>query len=449
MSVRSKVFVAFVCLTFSFCSKPAKISLNISGNTSDEPVVLYLPDEEEISIPIDASGQGSLDLDISEPVYAKLGYLYSSRLLFLTQGTDLEVAFDAKEFAEQVRISGKGAEENKYLNSGRLSAPMIDDSRLDEQAFLSKSDEALVANFKELDSHQLSSSFKELEGKRLRYFTYAVLPLYPQFHKRITGDDTYEPSELYWSKLQNLMVMDASLLSFQDYRFFVSEAASLLARKKYPDQRPLDALISYVESDVTDPQIAEFLINRRVYAHVERNGSTAAETYREAFYRHVTTPSMVERFEELCEQWESLEPGRPSPEFTSSDVDGKEYRLVDFRGKYLYIDVWATWCGPCQYQIPYLKKLEERYEGKDIYFVSISCDADRTAWEEKVKSGMTGIQLHFDEGDTFMKQYMINGIPRFILLDKEGKIISSDMSRPSDPKTIERLDQLLNDDPTK
>ncbi len=83
-------------------------------------------------------------------------------------------------------------------------------------------------------------------------------------------------------------------------------------------------------------------------------------------------------------------------------------------------------------------------DGKDIYFVSISCDNNKKAWENRVRAGLKGIQLHFVNGDTFMNDYMIKGIPRFILLDKEGKIISVDMSRPSDPKTIAKLDELLN-----
>ena len=112
--------------------------------------------------------------------------------------------------------------------------------------------------------------------------------------------------------------------------------------------------------------------------------------------------------------------------------------------KYVYIDIWATWCGPCQREIPHLQKLEEKYHGKDIYFVSISCDNNKKAWENRVRAGLKGIQLHFVNGDTFMNDYMIKGIPRFILLDKEGKIISVDMSRPSDPKTIAKLDELLN-----
>ena len=136
--------------------------------------------------------------------------------------------------------------------------------------------------------------------------------------------------------------------------------------------------------------------------------------------------------------------GDSIPAFTLHSTANGTINSADLKGKVVLINIFATWCGPCQREIPHLQKLEEKYHGKDIYFVSISCDNNKKAWENRVRAGLKGIQLHFVNGDTFMNDYMIKGIPRFILLDKEGKIISVDMSRPSDPKTIAKLDELLN-----
>ena len=136
--------------------------------------------------------------------------------------------------------------------------------------------------------------------------------------------------------------------------------------------------------------------------------------------------------------------GDSMPAFTLHSTVNGSVNSEDLKGKVVLINIFATWCGPCQREIPHLQKLEEKYHGKDIYFVSISCDNNKKAWENRVRAGLKGIQLHFVNGDTFMNDYMIKGIPRFILLDKEGKIISVDMSRPSDPKTIAKLDELLN-----
>ena len=102
------------------------------------------------------------------------------------------------------------------------------------------------------------------------------------------------------------------------------------------------------------------------------------------------------------------------------------------------------WCGPCRGELPALKELEEKYAGKDIHFVSLSCDKNKKAWENMVtKEQLKGIQLHMGTDRTFMDAYLINGIPRFILLDRDGNIISANMTRPSDPKTAEKFNELL------
>ena len=371
-------------------------------------------------------------------------YHYISRTLLLTPDTDIQISFENKKFGERVAITGTGSQVNIYLNNGRLKAAKIDDMALGEKAFFLKMDSILNVNLQELDHAGLSEEINEMEKIRLKYFTCATLPSYPYFHMRIAKDSTYEASLEYWSKLQELMVMDASLLRYDEFRSFLVEAVSRVARKQYPESKSLDAVVRYVESEVKEPGIAEFLINKNVYAYVERYGLDSADAYCAVFDRYVKSPLLVKNFETLCNRWRKLSVGALSPNFNCTDLSGKKVSLSDFKGKYVYIDIWATWCGPCQREIPHLQKLEEKYHGKDIYFVSISCDNNKKAWENRVRAGLKGIQLHFVNGDTFMNDYMIKGIPRFILLDKEGKIISVDMSRPSDPKTIAKLDELLN-----
>ena len=98
--------------------------------------------------------------------------------------------------------------------------------------------------------------------------------------------------------------------------------------------------------------------------------------------------------------------------------------------------MWATWCGPCQKELPFLKKLEEKYTGRNIAFVGLSIDADKAKWEARVKSGeLCGTQLYIGKGSRFQADYRISGIPRFILLDPNGRIINPDMTRPSSEDT--------------
>ena len=133
--------------------------------------------------------------------------------------------------------------------------------------------------------------------------------------------------------------------------------------------------------------------------------------------------------------------GRRSPDFSASDINGKPFSLKDFRGKYLYIDMWATWCSPCKAELPYLMELEKKFEGKNIHFLGLSIDKDSIAWANKVSSEtLPSQQLYLGTGSKFQEIYEINTVPRFILLDKEGNIVNASMMRPS----TENIDKLLN-----
>ncbi len=135
---------------------------------------------------------------------------------------------------------------------------------------------------------------------------------------------------------------------------------------------------------------------------------------------------------------ENLAKGSPSPKFTDYENHaGGNMSLDDLKGKYVYIDMWATWCGPCKREIPFLKEVEKAYHGKNIAFVSISVDRkkDYDTWRKMVtEKELTGIQLYSKEDRTFGDAYKVNGIPRFILIDTEGNIIDANAPRPSDEK---------------
>ena len=143
-----------------------------------------------------------------------------------------------------------------------------------------------------------------------------------------------------------------------------------------------------------------------------------------------------------------LAKGNVSPKFTDlENFKGGTTSLDDLKGKYVYVDVWATWCGPCKREIPFLKEIEKAYHGKNIEFVSISIDQakDHEAWKQMVtEKELGGIQL-FAENDwksQFVTDYKINGIPRFILIDPQGNIVTPDAPRPSSDDLKALFDEL-------
>ncbi len=140
--------------------------------------------------------------------------------------------------------------------------------------------------------------------------------------------------------------------------------------------------------------------------------------------------------------------GTVSPPFNFENHKGGFTSLESLKGKYVYIDVWATWCGPCRQEIPFLQKTEEAYHGKNIEFVSISIDEQKNheKWNQFVKDkNLGGIQLLADKDwkSDFVQGFKINGIPRFILISPEGKIVNVDAPRPSSPELVTLLDSLV------
>ena len=134
--------------------------------------------------------------------------------------------------------------------------------------------------------------------------------------------------------------------------------------------------------------------------------------------------------------------------FNYENQAGGKTSLESLKGKYVYIDVWATWCGPCRGEIPALQKVEEKFKGKNIAFVSISVDVDKDhdKWKTFVsEKKLGGIQLFADKNwnSDFIKSFNINSIPRFILINPQGEVVDSDAARPSNPKLNEQLEGLL------
>ena len=132
--------------------------------------------------------------------------------------------------------------------------------------------------------------------------------------------------------------------------------------------------------------------------------------------------------------------------FDYKNFNSGRSKLENFKGKYLFMDVWATWCETCIIEFPYIDNLKKVYANKNIEFVSVSVDKDYAAWKEyALKKELKGFQLFDSNGrnSDFMKSLLIRGIPRFILIGPDGEIINADAPKPSSPQLVKTLDELL------
>lgn len=133
----------------------------------------------------------------------------------------------------------------------------------------------------------------------------------------------------------------------------------------------------------------------------------------------------------------TLKPGDQGFEFAFEDNKGGKVAFSDLKGKVLLVDVWATWCGPCRAEFPHLRKLKEEFEGTDVQVVGISVDEakDKEKWKQMiVDEQLGGIQLFATGWSEITKFYKINGIPRFMVFDRDGRIVTTDAPRPSNPE---------------
>jgi thiol-disulfide isomerase/thioredoxin len=132
--------------------------------------------------------------------------------------------------------------------------------------------------------------------------------------------------------------------------------------------------------------------------------------------------------------------GNPFPaEVVLKDKAGNVVDFSSFRGKYVYIDVWASWCGPCIQQIPHLQKLESELQNDNVVFVSVSVDAKEEPWKKKMETlGVHGHQL-WDSNGQLTKSLNISGIPFFLIYDSDGKLYMYDAPRPSQGEGLKQI----------
>lgn len=140
-----------------------------------------------------------------------------------------------------------------------------------------------------------------------------------------------------------------------------------------------------------------------------------------------------------------LTSGSEALAFEAITTDNQPKTLADYKGKFVVLDFWASWCGPCIYQADYFEKHAIEYNKRgDVVFVSLSIDQKESAWRKKVKlNDKNVIQLFAKNQKALNDFYRLNSIPRFVVIDPEGKIINNNFPFPDDSNFKVMLDQVL------
>ncbi|WP_442265089.1 TlpA family protein disulfide reductase [Tenacibaculum sp. ZS6-P6] len=373
-----------------------------------------------------------------------------SSSFYLKDGYELSLNMDAKEFDETIVYSGEGNEANNFLAQKYLikerAGSMQDLYSLDETAYLAKMDDINKELEKTLEN--VDSDFAKEEKINLNYEYLSHLTNYQPAHRYFSKDNEFKVSESFPLNLDKLDVNNEDhFKKFNSYKNIVSYHFTNSARIKSKEKNISfeDAAIEYIESHKSE--IIKSSLLKDMAFQISANNPKSEVLYN-AIMKLSKDEALKERITKQFNGIKKLAAGNASPSFENYENNaGGTTSLADLKGKYVYIDLWATWCKPCKAEIPFLKKVEEKYSDKNIAFVSISIDAeaDHDTWKKMIKDKeLGGIQLMADKDwqSKFVLDYQVQGIPHFILIDPEGNIVKSYAPRPSDKKLIELFDEL-------
>jgi thiol-disulfide isomerase/thioredoxin len=175
-----------------------------------------------------------------------------------------------------------------------------------------------------------------------------------------------------------------------------------------------------------------------------------AETYLNVLTRTVTDQSLIQKAEAKYRKDKLL---ATSPSNLHLLTINREQITIEEllrrkKGKVLYLDFWASWCAPCIEEMPHSKSLFQDYQDKDLEVVFISMDDTYLKWTKAaerlgVNLTMNSFQILAPEKSTFLREHKLKTIPRYMIVDKTGKVVNSDAPRPGDPRTKGLLDALL------
>jgi thiol-disulfide isomerase/thioredoxin len=389
----------------------------------------------------------SISLNIENPsiLSIKDSYYYSE--IYVTPGQEVDLLRHDAAFPLYM-VNDSSSVENAFLIEYSL---LNEKMRKDRSIYQVEPDSFMLAKdaryagidslYKTIaDNESVSPTFLAAVENRINASKASLVFIYENVLGR--RDSTAVLDETFWSDLEAVEMRD-DLLSFAEGRQLVSNL-----KRKGVDYENFDSAADYYEAQydqakkqIMEPGLLEYALEGTLESMINFGGGlTESDSLISDFRSLCSNPFYLNRLDATIEPWKLLVAGLEAPGFSGLDVADVQHQLSDLRGKLVYVDVWATWCGPCIAEIPSLKTLEEKLHDKNIAFVSVSVDDpdDKEKWKNFVaERELGGIQLMEANGweSDIMGAYNINGIPRFLLIDQQGKIITAQAPRPSDKST--------------
>jgi thiol-disulfide isomerase/thioredoxin len=301
-----------------------------------------------------------------------------------------------------------------------------------------------IERFKTVDNIKPSKDFIDITKKLATISYLQALDIdYPAMHAMYYPGDTlkYPPG---LEPIRDLLSLnDTSLLIYTAYADLLDK--ELRQEGKF---REFDYDSSYLQTVVgadRDSRVKDVMLFHAMNKMITNGADSVKRNQLFNYYiAQQKDPGLSDMSYKRLALQNSLIKGLPAPVFDAVSIAGKKMGLKDFKGRYVVIDVWATWCGPCKRETPFFERYAEMYGGDKLAFVSLSVDEGNNAmsWQfEAAAKSKRVVQIRAEAPFEFMSKYAIESIPHFMLIDPEGKLRMINMPRPSDPLFEDYLKQ--------
>lgn len=204
-------------------------------------------------------------------------------------------------------------------------------------------------------------------------------------------------------------------------------------------------LLSYADT-TQSPAIALYIVGPLLRTQIDAQRFEPVMTsISKRFSGHPMVQKTVkEYFDYLSSQNAPVQVGKPAPDFTLPDVNGKMVSLSSFKGKYVLVDFWASWCGPCRQENPNVVAAFNQFKDKNFTVVGVSLDRNKDAWLQAIQADQL-TWTHVSDlkywDSMVVPLYGIDGIPYNVLLDPSGNIIAANLRGSS---LQDKLASLIN-----
>lgn len=459
--MKSKVYIqalsVAICLAFALnATSVAAQKIHLKGTVSDksekEILFKYHGLQSEVNtlrdFRIKLKKGASFDTTLTLPSAGYYGvfevYSQWSNLLYLTPGDNLEIRFNVNDGTKTV-FKGVGAEANNYLANfttsfyGSKGSSFLEGDKYVRDTYeqtCTVADSLTKVALNKLDKTKgVSESFRMMErGRIFAHLAYTYTSYF--FHQKgLDFDNIHLAKKNFCSKIRP----DVEAASKE----FMSDNCI-----EHPEVRKAMKTCVVEDSILTvspSSNVYEFLSLIAIKNVMVEECTPAVVAKANALLATFKNRVLADNLSATIGIVSKLLKGSNAFDIQLEDANGKISKLSDYKGKIIYVDFWATWCMPCIGETPHFSKLREKYDRSDVVFISISLDKKKDSWKrfiEKEKS--SAVQYIAKDIKKVADDWQIKGIPRFLIIDKEFKIVNANAPRPSTGEIIEsELNKML------